>query len=355
MSKLFEPFQIKEVKFNNRIVMSPMCQYSAHDGYANNWHLVHYGSRAVGKAGTVMVEATAVSPEGRISENDLGIYYTDHVKKLKEITAFIEEHGAVPGIQLAHAGRKAHIWSPSDYRREGKENEKQIRAVAPSAIKFKDSCSLPKKLDATGIEKIKNDFKIAAQRAVEAGFKVIEIHAAHGYLLHEFLSPLTNKRDDQYGGSFENRIKLLLETVDIMNDVLQNKLPLFVRISATDWVDKDGWDLAQSIELAKILKKKGVDVIDVSSGGLISKAVIAVGAGYQLSFAHSIKKAVKDLMVGAVGMITNAVQAETILFNNQADLIFLGREFLRNPYFPIEAAKKLKTEIDLPIQYIKAK
>ncbi len=251
MSKLFEKFQIKGVNFRNRIVMSPMCQYSAKDGYATNWHLVHYGSRAVGGAGLIITESVGISPEGRISPGDLGIYHADHVAKLKEITDFIKDNGGVPGIQLAHAGRKASAQIFQEWKGDGSVDEKEgsWQPVAPSAIKYIDQYPVPKELDKEGIEKFKNDFKIATERALEAGFQLIEIQAARGYLLHEFLSPLANKRTDEYGGTFENRIRLLLEIVDVVNTVLKNNIPLFVRISATDWVEKDAWNLSQSIEL----------------------------------------------------------------------------------------------------------
>lgn len=357
MSKLFESFQIKGINFKNRIVMSPMCQYSATDGFASNWHLVHYGSRAVGGTGTIMVESVGVSSEGRISPNDLGIYNPEHVIKLKEITDFIKEQGAVPAIQLGHAGRKASAQIFQEWKGDGTVNEKNggWQPVAPSPIKFIEEYPEPKELDKEGIGKVVSDFKNATERAIEAGFQVIEIHSAHGYLLHEFLSPLANKRTDEYGGSFENRIRLLLEVVDAVNSVLENKVPLFVRISATDWVKEGAWDLEQSIKLTKLLKEKGVDAMDVSTGAVIPDAIIPVGPGYQLPFASRIKKEVDGILVGTVGMITNAVQAETILLNNEADLIFLGRELLRNPYFPIEAAKELREEIEWPLQYTRGK
>lgn len=354
MSALFSPLTIKNVTFRNRITVSPMCQYSATDGFATDWHLVHLGSRAVGGAGLIMQEATAVSPEGRISPGDLGIYKDEHIAKLQTITAFIHEHGAVAGIQLAHAGRKAshHVpWRggeqiPSD-------NEEGWKTVAPSAIPFAPGTESPEELDRAGIQKVIDDFKISAARALRAGYQVVEIHAAHGYLINEFLSPLANHRTDEYGGSFENRIRLLLEIVEAVKTVWPDDLPLFVRISATDWVP-EGWNGDDSVRLAAILKTQGVDLVDCSTGGMVPGVRIPLEPGYQVQFAESIRKET-GMMTGAVGLITAAKQAEEILQKGQADLIFLAREALRDPYFPLHAARELGVDVAWPVQYLRAK
>jgi 2,4-dienoyl-CoA reductase-like NADH-dependent reductase (Old Yellow Enzyme family) len=353
MSILFSPIQIKNVVLKNRIVVSPMCEYSSIDGFANNWHLVHLGSRAVGGAGLVITEAAAVSPEGRISIVDLGIWKDEHKPKLKEIVDFIHENGAVAGIQLAHAGRKASFDIPWESPAQVDKEKGGWDTVAPSAIQFNPKDKMPIALDLEGIEKVKSDFKAATKRALEVGFKVIEIHAAHGYLLHQFLSPLSNQRNDEYGGSFENRIRLLLEVVAAVQEVLPSENPLFVRISATDWV-AGGWNEVESVQLAKILKEKGVDVIDTSTGGLAREQQIPVAPNYQVKFAESIKKEA-GITTGAVGLITDAQQAEDILKEEKADLIFMARELLRNPYFPLHAAKQLNEDVKWPVQYERAK
>lgn len=353
MSILFSPIQIKNVVLKNRIVVSPMCEYSSIDGFANNWHLVHLGSRAVGGAGLVITEAAAVSPEGRISIVDLGIWKDEHKSKLTEIVDFIHENGAVAGIQLAHAGRKASFDIPWENPAQVDKDSGGWDTVAPSAIQFNPKDKMPIALDAVGIEKVKADFKAAAKRALEVGFKVVEVHAAHGYLLHQFLSPLSNQRSDEYGGSFENRIRLVLEVVLAVQEVWPSENPLFVRISATDWVD-GGWNEQESVELSKILKEKGVDVIDTSTGGLHREQQIPVAPNYQVKFATAIKKEA-GILTGAVGLITEAEQAEAILQENQADLIFIARELLRNPYFPLQAAKQLGVDVDWPKQYERAK
>ncbi|MDQ7949571.1 MAG: NADPH dehydrogenase NamA [Pedobacter sp.] len=353
MSLLFSPIQIKNITLKNRIVISPMCEYSSTDGFANNWHLVHLGSRAVGGAALIITEATAVSPEGRISIGDLGIWKDEHIDKLKEITSFIHQNHAVAGIQLAHAGRKASFDIPWENAQQLNEHEGGWPTLAPSAIPFAPTDKTPVALSIEGITKVKNDFRAAAARALQAGFKVIEIHAAHGYLLHQFLSPLSNTRNDEYGGSFENRIRLLLETIDEINNVWPRENPLFVRISATDWAN-GGWNLEESIRLSALLKAKGVDVIDTSSGGLALEQKIAVGPGYQVGFSADIKKAT-DMMTGAVGLITDAQQAEQILKQEQADLIFIARAALRDPYFALHAAQELGTAITWPVQYERAK
>ncbi|MBK0369753.1 NADH:flavin oxidoreductase/NADH oxidase [Flavobacterium agrisoli] len=351
-SLLFSPLTIKNRTFKNRIVISPMCQYSAEDGFANNWHLVHLGSRAVGGAGLIIQEATAVSPEGRISPEDLGIWKDEHVQKLKEINAFILSQNAIPGIQIAHAGRKASVSAPWKGNKKLDKTQGGWQTVSASAIGYHDE-EQTTALDQNGIQKVVTDFKAAAKRAVDAGFQVLEIHAAHGYLLHQFLSPLSNERTDKYGGSFENRIRLTLEIVEAVQTEWPLDLPLFVRISASDWAE-GGWNLQESIQLAAILKQKGVDLIDVSSGGLVSHQKIAVGPNYQVSFSENIKKGA-DIKTSAVGLITEAQQAETILQENQADLIMFGRESLRNPNLPLDFAALLNDDIQWPKQYERAK
>jgi 2,4-dienoyl-CoA reductase-like NADH-dependent reductase (Old Yellow Enzyme family) len=354
MAKLFEELQIKSVRLKNRIVVSPMCEYSSVDGFSNDWHLVHLGSRAVGGAGLIITEATAISPEGRITPDDLGIWKDEHIEGLKRITQFIEAYDGVPGIQLAHAGRKASNSSPwKGGRMITDEIQGAWSTVAPSAVPFRDSEPNPIALDKAGIEKVKADFKSAAVRAVAAGFKVAEIHAAHGYLLHQFYSPLSNQRTDEYGGSFENRIRLLLEVVDVVNEVWPADSPLFVRISATDWTE-GGWTEEDSVRLAHILKSKGVDLIDCSTGGNVPHAKIEVGPGYQVSYAESVKKET-GILTGAVGMITTAEQAEEIVASGQADVVIIAREFLRDPYFPLHAAKTLGVDVKWPVQYERAK
>jgi 2,4-dienoyl-CoA reductase-like NADH-dependent reductase (Old Yellow Enzyme family) len=352
--QLFTPFKIKSIELRNRIVVSPMCQYSSNDGFATNWHLVHLGSRAVGGAGLIITEATAVSPEGRISYADLGIYQDEHIEKLKEITDYIHHHGAVAGIQLGHAGRKASHQTPWDGNKQIPANQPNgWQGVAPSAIPFTDTEEAPVELDKAGIEKVKADFKAAAVRAVKAGFKLIELHGAHGYLIHQFLSPLSNHRTDEYGGTFENRIRLLLEIIDEVKQVWPADLPLLVRLSATEWTE-GGWDIDDSVELAKLLKQKGIDLIDCSTGGNIAGAKIPVGPGYQVPFAAQVRKGA-DIPTGAVGLITEAQQAEDILTAGQADLIILARELLRDPHFPLRAAHELGYDIKWPVQYERAK
>ena len=355
MSELFSPLIIKSVTLRNRIAVSPMCMYSAEDGFANDWHLVHLGSRAVGGAGLVISEATAVSPEGRITPDDLGIWKDEHIDNLKRITSFIEQHGAIPGIQLAHAGRKAS--TSSEWKGGGaflSPENGGWTVVAPSPIPFSKDHGIPHELTKAEIKQLIESFAKAAQRAKAAGFKVIEIHAAHGYLIHQFLSPHSNHRKDEYGGSFENRIRLLLEIIDAIEETWDmTEQPVFVRISATDWI-AGGWNVIQSIQLASILKKKNIDLIDVSSGGLIPHILIPVDYGYQLPFARQIREA-SGMIVGAVGLIVNAIQAETILQNKNADLIIMGRELLRDPYFPLHAAKELNESVSWPLQYQRAK
>lgn len=353
MAKVFSPLKIKNIEIRNRFTVSPMCMYSSEDGFSNNWHLVHLGSRAVGGAGLILTEATAVSPEARITPDDLGIWKDEHIAGLKNIVDFATSQGAVMGIQLAHAGRKASTTSPWQGGNYVKEEEGGWQTVSASAIPFNRNGELPQELDKAGIDKVINDFRSAAERALKAGFRVVEIHAAHGYLLHQFLSPLSNKRTDEYGGSFENRARLLLEVTEAVQQEWPNHLPLFVRISATDWAE-GGWNEEEAVKLSKILKEKGVDLIDCSSGGLVPDAKIPVAKGYQVQFAEKIKKE-SGIMTGAVGLITTPDEAEEIIEKRQADLIFIGREFLRSPYLPMEAAKSLEAEVNWPPQYQRAK
>lgn len=330
-----------------------MCQYSAVDGLANDWHLVHLGSRAVGGAALVMQEATAIVPEGRISYGDLGIWNDEQVSRLKPIVAFIKQQGAIPGIQLAHAGRKASCEKPWEGGKQLQSGEHHWQTVAPSPIPFHHTDIIPHELSIDEITQLVQQFKAAASRAVEAGYQVLEIHAAHGYLVTQFLSPLSNQRTDEYGGSFENRIRFLMETIDAVKKVWPLDLPLFVRITASDWAP-GGWTIDDSVKLALVLKDAGVDIIDTSSGGTVPDAKIPAGPGYQVPFSEAIKKQTR-MLTGAVGIITNAEQAEKILQEDQADLIFLAREFLRDPYFPLHAAKVLGDDITWPDQYARAK
>jgi len=354
MPHLFSPIKIKNIEFKNRIVVSPMCEYSSEDGFANDWHLVHLGSRAVGGAALIITEATAVSPEGRISYGDLGIYKDEHIIKLKQVTDFIHAHGAFAGTQLAHAGRKASHelpWLGGAQFPSGHLNG--WKTLGPSAIPFTESEEAPLALDKAGIEKVKADFKTAAKRALAAGFDVVELHGAHGYLIHEFLSPLSNRRTDEYGGSFENRIRLLLEIIESVQAVWPPENPLFVRISATDWTE-GGWTAEDSVALAKVLITKGVDLIDCSSGGNVATAKIPLKPGYQVEFADKVKKE-SGILTGAVGLITEAKQADEIIRNGQADFAIMAREFLRDPYFPLRAAHELGQEVKWPAQYERAK
>ncbi|MEO5682684.1 MAG: NADPH dehydrogenase NamA [Chitinophagaceae bacterium] len=353
MPNLFNPLTIKSVTLKNRIAVSPMCEYSSVDGFANEWHLVHLGSRAVGGAGLIITEATAVSSEGRISAGDLGLWKNAHLDKLKTIVAFIHKHESVAGIQLAHAGRKASCTLPWNGGAQISKANGGWQTVSASAISFKEGEEIPEALTSEGIKKVIDDFKAATQRALSVGFKLVEIHAAHGYLIHQFLSPLSNQRKDDYGGSFENRIRLLLEITEAVQSVWPKDLPLLVRISATDWA-VGGWNENESAQLAAVLKDRGVDLIDCSSGGLVPGVKIPVAPGYQVQFAEKLKKET-GILTGAVGMITSAEQAEAILANDAADLIFMARELLRDPYFPLHAAKQLGAEIEWPLQYQRAK
>jgi len=336
MSLLLEPFTIRQLTLLNRIAVSPMCQYSCVDGLANDWHLVHLGSRAVGGAGLIFTEATAVTEDGRITPEDLGLWNDEQIEPLQRITRFITAQGAVAGIQLAHAGRKSSTWRPWI----GKHGSVPLSEggwvpVGPSPIAFDPQHTAPTQLDENQIQAVIVAFVEAAQRALVAGFKVVELHAAHGYLLHQFLSPISNQRCDQYGGSFENRIRLTLQVTEAVRAVWPQELPLFVRVSATDWVE-DGWNPDETVELARRLKDLGVDLIDVSSGGTAAKAEIPVGPGYQTRFAERVRKE-SGIATGTVGMITEPAQAEHILRTGQADLILLARELLRDPYWPLHA------------------
>lgn len=353
MAKLFEPLQIKSLEFRNRVVVSPMCQYSSEDGFANDWHLVHLGTRAIGGAALIFTEATAITPEGRISPWDLGIWKDEHIEFLKRITSFIHAHGAIAGMQLAHAGRKASVDTPWRGGKKIEENNGGWKPLGPSPVAFKEGDYIPHELTVSEIISVINAFKKAAARALQAGFKVIEIHAAHGYLINEFLSPASNYRTDNYGGSFENRIRFLLETIDAVKEVWPAENPLFVRISASEWSDK-GWTIDDSVQLAIRLKEKGIDLIDCSSGGNIYKAPVQVGPLYQTPFAEKVKKE-SGIMTGAVGLITTAAECEEILQSGKADMIFLARQLLRDPYFPLHAAKELGAEITWPDQYLRAK
>lgn len=352
MAKLFEPLVLRDVTLRNRIAVAPMCMYSAEEGVPNDWHLIHLGDRAVGGAGLVICEATAVEPRGRISPGDTGIWNDAQAAAWSRITRFVKAHGAVAGIQLAHAGRKASTLAPwKGGAPASPEEGGWSPVVAPSAIAFDENHPTPEALTTEEIQELVTSFAEAAKRSMDAGFNLIEIHGAHGYLGHEFLSPISNHRTDQYGGSFENRIRFLREVVDAVRKVWPERLPLFVRISATDWVE-DGWDLEQSIELARLLKAQGVDLIDTSSGGNVH-AKMPIGPGYQVHLAEGIRREA-GIATGAVGLITEPRQAEEILEKGQADLILLARELLRDPYWPRRAAKELGATIKAPEQYERA-
>ncbi len=353
MPQLFTPLQIRSITLKNRIVVSPMCQYSSEDGFANDWHFVHLGSRAVGGAGLVFTEATAVTPEGRISAYDLGLWKDEQIAELKRITAFIEAHGSITGIQLAHAGRKASLTEPWNGDRLVPVSEGGWKTLAPSPIAFSPDKDTPLELTIVEIHEITAAFKASAKRALQAGFKVLEIHGAHGYLVNEFMSPLSNLRTDEYGGSYENRLRFLLEIIDAVRSVWPEELPLFLRISATDWVE-GGWTTEDSVCLAGIVQERGVDLIDCSSGGNAAEAKIPAKPGYQVPFADAVRKA--GILTGAVGIIVTPEQAEEILASGSADLIFMARELLRDPYFPLRAGNALGyDEMPWPVQYERAK
>jgi 2,4-dienoyl-CoA reductase-like NADH-dependent reductase (Old Yellow Enzyme family) len=352
MVKLFSPLVIRNITLKNRIVVSPMCQYSALDGFTNDWHLVHLGSRAVGGAGLIIAEATAVSPEGRITPGDTGIWKDEHIPGFSRIAGFIHSQGAIAGIQLAHAGRKASCAVPWEGGKQLQVSGGGWPTIAPSAIPFDEGERIPDVMSTEDIRRIIADFKSAAERALKAGFKIAEIHSAHGYLLHEFLSPVSNQRNDEYGGSFENRTRLLLQVVEAVRAIWPAEYPLFVRISATDWT-VGGWMPEDAVKLASLLKSREVDLIDCSGGGNVAHAQIPASPGFMVPFSEAIRKA--GILTGTVGLITSADQAESILQDDRADLVFLAREMLRNPYFPLQAAKELGTDIAWPSQYLRAK
>ncbi len=357
-AQLFSPITIRSLTFRNRIIVSPMCEYSSEDGFASDWHLVHLGSRAVGGAALVLTEAIAVEAQGRISPQDLGIYRDEHLEMLTRITDFIKGQGAIAGTQLAHAGRKASTRRPFE---KGPHTVAQQEGgwtpVAPSELAFSPTYPNPTALNRTQIAEVTAAFVKATERTLKAGFEVIELHAAHGYLLHQFLSPVANQRSDEYGGSFENRIRFLIEVVDAVRSEWSSELPLFVRLSATDWLENlpvESWRLSDTVELCKILKEHGVDLIDVSSGGLSPEQQIAVGPGYQVPFAEAVRRE-SDIMTAAVGLITEAEQANQVINSGQADMVALARQLLRDPYWPLRAARELNQEIVWPTQYERAK
>jgi len=349
---LFSPLTIRGLTLRNRIAVSPMCQYSSEDGFATDWHLVHLGSRAVGGAGLVIAEATAVEDRGRISPGDLGIWKDDHIAPLARIARFLKEQGAAAGIQLAHAGRKASTRIPWEGGTLITVSEGGWQPIAPTAIPFKNADPAPREMSHADIRGVARAFADATRRALDAGFDTIEIHGAHGYLIHEFLSPLSNQRTDEYGGSFENRVRFALEVAEAVRAPWPEDRPLLMRLSASDWVE-GGWDIEQSVELARRLQSAGVDLIDCSSGGAVPNAAIPAAAGYQVPFADRIRKEA-GLMTAAVGMITEPAQADAIIRNGHADVVLLAREMLRSPYWPMEAAQALNQDAPVPVQYVRA-
>jgi 2,4-dienoyl-CoA reductase-like NADH-dependent reductase (Old Yellow Enzyme family) len=352
-AQLFSPLTVRTVHFRNRIAVSPMCQYSCEDGFATDWHLVHLGSRAVGGAALVIAEATAVEPRGRISPGDLGLWKDAHIEPLARAAEFIRGQGAVAGIQLAHAGRKASTYAPWEHRGSLiRESEGGWQTVAPSPIPFREGDPAPAELSREEIQGIIEAFAASARRALTAGFQVVEIHGAHGYLVNEFLSPLSNHRTDEYGGSFENRVRFAIEITKAVRGVWPDSLPLLMRISTSDWA-AGGWEVSDSVELARRLKPLGVDLIDCSSGGLVPYAKIELGPGYQVPFAERVRREAA-ILTGAVGLITDAAEADAIIRNGQADMVLLARELLRQPYWPLHAAKELGVEFEPPIQYGRA-
>ena len=353
MALLFSPLTIRGIELKNRIVMSPMCQYSSANGLPTDWHFVHYVSRAAGGAALILSEATAVSPEGRITPDDAGIWNEDQAAALKRINDSISAHHAVPGVQLAHAGRKASTYAPGKGEGALPITDGGWQTFAPSAVKFAERYTLPKAMTKDDIRSVVVQFAQAAARSVLAGYRVIELHMAHGYLVHQFLSPFSNKRTDEYGGCFENRTRLALEILDAVRRSVPDSMPVFIRISATDWTE-GGWDIEQTTELARTFKNAGADLIDTSSGGNIPHAVIPAGPGYQVPLAGQIRHG-SGIMTGAVGLITSPHQAEEILASGDADLIILARELLRHPYWPLDAAQQLQAEIEWPRQYLRAK
>lgn len=353
---LLAPLKLRSLTIPNRIAVSPMCEYSSVDGFATDWHFVHLGSRAIGGASLVITEASAVSPEARITPGDLGIWKDEHIPELKRITDFLHQHGSYAGTQLAHAGRKATMSVPWEKVRTIPASEGGWQPVAPSAIRFDEPYALPTALDRPGMDKIIADFIAATHRALAAGFDLVEVHAAHGYLLHEFLSPLSNHRTDEYGGSLENRVRFPLEVIRAVRSTWPQHLPVFVRISATDWAPESlgaSWDLPQSVAFAKLMKNEGVDLIDVSTGGNHPAQQIPLGPGYQVHHGETIRREA-NIPTGSVGMITEPAQADQIIRTGQADLVLLARELLRNPYWPLHAAEALHQQTPWPVQYARA-
>ena len=352
MAHLFDPLSIREITLQNRIAVSPMCQYSSQDGFANDWHLVHLGSRAAGGACLVFTEATAVTPEGRISPEDLGLWKDAHIEFLGRIVRFLKSQGTVPGMQLAHAGRKGSTQRPWEGSSKISLADGGWEPIAPSAVAFSETYPMPRAMAKEEIRSVVDAFAQAARRALEAGFQVLEIHAAHGYLAHEFFSPLSNFREDEYGGSFENRTRIVREIVSAIRKVWPENLPLFIRISATDWKD-GGWELNQAVELAKQLKPLGVDLVDCSSAGLVVDQKIVAGPCFQVPFAERIRRDA-NILTGTVGLIETREQVTEILAKGQADLVFMAREFLRDPYWPLRTAREMKQKISWPAQYLRA-
>jgi 2,4-dienoyl-CoA reductase-like NADH-dependent reductase (Old Yellow Enzyme family) len=353
MSHLFEPLTIKDITLRNRIGVSPMCMYSYSDGFSNDWQVIHLGARAVGGAGLIIAEATAIDPIGRITPYDVGIWSDAHIEPLTRVTRAIKGNGAVPGIQIAHAGRKAGSRRPWDIGKPRQPGElPSWQGVGPSPIAFSDDYAVPHELSVDEIHQVQDSFRAAAGRALAAGFEWLEIHAAHGYLLHSFYSPLSNQRTDEYGGSFENRIRFLLETVHAVRKVWDERLPLTVRISGTDWVD-GGWSVDDSVQLARRLKTEGVDLIDCSSGGGVAQAKVPAGPGYQVPISEAVRHGA-DIPTATVGLITAPEQADEIIRNGRADLVLLGREMLRDPYWALHAAQTLKQPAPVPLQYLRA-
>jgi 2,4-dienoyl-CoA reductase-like NADH-dependent reductase (Old Yellow Enzyme family) len=352
MTRLFDPFPLRSLTLPNRVIVSPMCQYSSIDGFANDWHLVHLGSRAVGGAAVVFTEATAVTADGRISPQDLGIWSDAHIENLARITRFVRSQGAIPGMQLAHAGRKASTTRPWEGSRAVAQENGGWQVVGPANRPFTEAYPVPRPLDVADIPAIVAAFSAAAARALQAGFSIVEIHAAHGYLLHEFMSPLVNTRTDEYGGSFDNRIRLCVEVASAVRAVWPDRLPMFVRISATDWKEQ-GWDIEQSIALARRLRTCGVDVIDCSSGGAVPDATVPLSPGYQVPFAARIRREA-GVATGAVGLITDPLQADAIVERGDADCVLIARELLRDPYWPLHAAQATAVHATWPVQYLRA-
>ncbi len=354
MPYLFDPLTLKGVTLRNRIGVPPMCMYSYTDGLSNDWQIIHQGARAVGGAGLIISEATAVEPRGRITPYDVGIWSDEHIEPLTRVTRVVKANGAVPGVQIAHAGRKASTnrpWENGGHPIQ-KDDPRAWQVVGPSPAAYSDKYPIPQELTRTEITSIQESFRAAAVRALAAGYEWLEIHAAHGYLIHSFYSPLSNSRTDEYGGSFENRVRFLLETVRIIRPVWPERLPLTVRLSATDWTE-GGWTLEESIELARLLKQEGVDLIDCSSGGGVHKAVVPVGPGYQVPLSEAIRRSA-GIATAAVGLITAPEQADEIIRNGRADIVLLGREMLRDPYWALHAALKLKQTAPVPPQYLRA-